>query len=120
MSLVVTDFKSTSGNGLVLSGNKPLPEPKLTDIYDTMYRGKVPDDLGPAKPIPSHINCWVQQKGPHIADDIFKYIFFHKNDYITIQILPMLFLMILLIISHHWFRQWLGATKAPSHCLNHW
>ena len=26
-----------SGNGLVLSGNKPLPQPMLTKIYDTIY-----------------------------------------------------------------------------------
>ena len=27
-----------SGNGLVLSGNKPLPEPMLTQIYDAKWR----------------------------------------------------------------------------------
>ena len=26
------------GNGLVLSGNKPLPEPMLTQIYVTIWR----------------------------------------------------------------------------------
>ena len=26
-----------SANGFVLSGNKPLPEPMLTQIYGTMY-----------------------------------------------------------------------------------
>ena len=27
-----------SGNGLVLSGNKPLPEPMLTQIYVAIWR----------------------------------------------------------------------------------
>ena len=27
-----------SGNGLVSSGNKPLPEPKLTQIYVAIWR----------------------------------------------------------------------------------
>ena len=26
-----------SGNGVVPSGNKPLPGPVLTQVYDTMY-----------------------------------------------------------------------------------
>ena len=30
-----------SGNGLVLSGNKPLPEPVLTQIYVIMCRHQV-------------------------------------------------------------------------------
>ena len=28
-------FNIGSGSGMVLSGNKPLPEPKLTKFYDT-------------------------------------------------------------------------------------
>ena len=39
MSQNVTDKKSTfgSGNGLVLSDNKPLPEPNLTKIYGAIW-----------------------------------------------------------------------------------
>ena len=29
-----------------------------------------------------------------------------------------LFLGVQLTTCHHWFRQWLGACSAPSHCLN--
>ena len=31
-----------------------------------------------------------------------------------------LFLGVKLIISQHWFRQWLGAVRATSHYLNQW
>ena len=31
-----------------------------------------------------------------------------------------LFLRVQLTIIHHWFRQWLGAGQATSHCLNQW
>ena len=31
-----------------------------------------------------------------------------------------LFLRVQLLILHHWFRQWLGAGPATSHCLNQW
>ena len=31
-----------------------------------------------------------------------------------------LFLSVQLLIFHHWFRQWLGAGQATSHCLNQW
>ena len=31
-----------------------------------------------------------------------------------------LFLRVQLIISHHWFRQWLGDKQATSHYLNQW
>ena len=36
----LTDDKSNigSGNGLVPSGNKPLPEPMLTQIYVAIWR----------------------------------------------------------------------------------
>ena len=31
-----------------------------------------------------------------------------------------LLLRVQLTIFHHWFRQWLGASQATSHCLNQW
>ena len=31
-----------------------------------------------------------------------------------------LFLRVKLTILQHWFRQWLGAVQATSHCLNQW
>ena len=31
-------FNIGSTNGLVLSGNKPLPEPMLTKFYDAIWR----------------------------------------------------------------------------------
>ena len=41
MSVDFTDDQTVnigSGNGLVLSGNKPLPEPMLTQIFDAIWR----------------------------------------------------------------------------------
>ena len=31
-----------------------------------------------------------------------------------------LFLRVQLTVSQHWFKQWLGADQATSHCLNQW
>ena len=38
MPLDLTDDVIGSGNGLVLSGNKPLPEPMLTQIFVAKWR----------------------------------------------------------------------------------
>ena len=39
MSMDLTDVNIGSGNGLVPSGNKPLPEPMLTQIYGVTRLG---------------------------------------------------------------------------------
>ena len=38
ITLDLTDVNTGLGNGLVPSGNKPLPEPMLTQIYVTIRR----------------------------------------------------------------------------------
>ena len=38
LDLIDVEVNIDSGNGLVLSGNKPLPEPMLTQTYVTIWR----------------------------------------------------------------------------------
>ena len=40
-SLMINQFNIGSCNGFVASGNKPLPEPMLTQIYVTIWQHKV-------------------------------------------------------------------------------
>ena len=59
-----------------------------------------------------------RQHGRHFAGDIFKGIFLNENIWIPIKI--SLKSRVQLTISKHWFRWWIGAGLATSHCLNQW
>ena len=61
-----------SGNGLVPSGNKPLPGLMLTEIYVSHHMHQItrPQWVDTLRP---RLNGW------HFADDIFKCIFLNEN-----------------------------------------
>ena len=61
---------------------------------------------------------WINTLGPiqnnyHFADDM-------KLFELRLRFHWSLFLRVQLAIFQHWFREWLGADQAPSHCLNQW
>ena len=62
-----------SGNGLVLSGNKPLPEPMLNQISEVIWRHII-NTLGP------------RRNEQNFAYDICKRIFFNENVWISVKI----------------------------------
>ena len=65
-----------SGNGLVSSGNKSLPEPMWT-------RSMLPYSVTR----PKRVNSWRPiQNGQYFTDDIFKCIFFNENIWISNKI----------------------------------
>ena len=54
-----------------------------------------------------------------VADDIFKCIFYRKKPTdLRFKFHWNLFPGVQMTISQHWFRQWLGAEQATSHCLS--
>ena len=63
-----------------------------------------------------HLTHW----GRQFADDIFKCIFLNETYEFRLRFHWILFLRVELIIYQHWFRLWLGAGEATSHCLNQW
>ena len=54
------------------------------------------------------------KNGRRFADDIFEWIFFNKNIWISIKISLIFVLRAQFTISQHWFRQWLSAEQATS------
>ena len=61
-----------------------------------------------------------RQNGRHFPDDIFKCIFLKKMYEFRLRFHWSLLLRVQLTIFQHWFRQWLGADQATSHCLHQW
>ena len=61
-----------------------------------------------------------RQNGRHFPDDIFKCIFVNENIWISINITLKFVPKFQLTLFQYWFRQWLGADQATSHCLNQW
>ena len=57
------------------------------------------------------------QNGHHFSDDIFKSIFLNENVWISVEIMLK---FVHLTILQRWFRKWLGAHQATSHCMNQW
>ena len=62
-----------------------------------------------------------RKKGHNFAKGIFKSIFLNETLWISINI-SLIFVpkSVQLTMWHYWFRQWLGAENATSHCLNRW
>ena len=107
MSLDFTDKSVNigSGNGLVPSGTKPLPEPILTQICRHMV------SLGR-----NELTHWGRDKWPPFSN-AFSWM---KMYQIRFRFHWSLFLRFELTISQHWFISWLGAGQATSHYLNQW
>ena len=70
------DVNIVSGNGLVPSGNKPLPEPMFTQICVCHHLVS----LG------HNELTWLRQNGQHFPDDIFKFPCFNENHCIAIEV----------------------------------
>ena len=70
------DVNIVSGNGLVPSGNKPLPEPMFTQISGCHHMVSLsPIEL-----------TWLRQNGQHFTDDIFKCPCFNEDHCIAIKV----------------------------------
>ena len=61
-----------------------------------------------------------RQNSRHFADDTFKSIFLGENEWISIKIPPKFIPKDPINNIPAWFREWLGAGQATSHCLNQW
>ena len=84
--------KSTSVNGLVPSGNKPLPEPIFTKFYVAMWRHQVTMSK----------LIFPFDKMATILETTFLNVFW--NFVFWFEFHWSLFLMVQLTVSHHWFR----------------
>ena len=62
----------------------------------------------------------LRQDGRHFPDDIFKCIFLDKKEWSLIKFSLKFISNGELTIFQHWFRWWLGAGQATSHCVNQW
>ena len=56
----------------------------------------------------------------HFADDICKCISWMKMYEFRLKFHCSLYLRLQSTIFQHWFRRWLGADQATSHCQNQW
>ena len=61
-----------------------------------------------------------RQDGRHFPDDILDEFSWMKMYNFPLRFHWSLFLMVQLTIFQHWFRYWLDAYQATSHCLNQW
>ena len=104
-----------SGNGLMLDGNKSLPEPLLT------YHQQGSGIHSRAMPSRYELTHWGRDEMNNISQMTFSNVFSSMKMFeFRLKFHWSLFPRVELTIFQHWFRWWLGAVQATSHYLNQW